>query len=77
MSRTTVSTCGRFVVLSDLYVDRDVFEALARWAADRELRIQDGLQLALCAFRDGTFEGSGVPATAASPEVAASTRGLE
>lgn len=52
MAIANVSACGRFVVVDALHLDRDVFEALARWAAGRGLQVQDAIQLALCAFRD-------------------------
>jgi len=52
MTSTNLSACGRFVVIDGLHLDRNVFEALTRWAADHELRIQDAIQLALCTFRD-------------------------
>jgi hypothetical protein len=52
MKCARASTCGRFVVLDDLHVDRDVFEALAQWAAQHGLRIQDAIQLAVCSFND-------------------------
>jgi|GEM_PF-3953448 len=45
-----VSECGRFVVIDGLHLDRNVVEALARWATDHGLKIQDAIQLALCSF---------------------------
>jgi hypothetical protein len=54
-----VSECGRFVVFDALHLDRNTVEALGRWAADRGLRIQDAIQLALCAFNEGTGEPDG------------------
>lgn len=50
MTPWSVSECGRFVVIDGLHVDRNVVEALARWATDHGLRIQDAIQLALCSF---------------------------
>lgn len=44
MALTKVSECGRFVVVDALHIDRDIFDALARWAADRGLQIQDAIQ---------------------------------
>ncbi len=52
MSHPSLSECGRFVVLESLHVDRDVFEALARWASEHNLGVQDAVQLALCAFNE-------------------------
>lgn len=52
MKPTNLSECGRFVVIDALHLDRYVFEALARWATDRGLRMQDAIQLAVCAFND-------------------------
>ena len=72
MAVTNVSECGRFVVVEALHLDRDVFDALARWAADHGLRIQDAIQLAVCAFNDRTGKRSNVTvppkAPASSPE---------
>lgn len=58
MTPTTVSNCGRFVVIDALHVDRSVFEALARWATDHGLGIQDAIQVALCAFNDRTSDAA-------------------
>jgi hypothetical protein len=44
------SACGRYVLLDGVYLDRNVFDGLAKWAEARGLRIQDALQLAVCAF---------------------------
>jgi hypothetical protein len=52
MMPAKVSPCGRFVVLDDLHLDRAVFEVLTSWAQERELRIQDAIQLALCNLSD-------------------------
>jgi hypothetical protein len=52
--RVTLSECRRFVVVDAIHVDREVFETLAAWAVERDLGIQDALQLALCAFNDST-----------------------
>jgi predicted nucleic acid-binding protein len=52
MMPAKVSPCGRFVVLDDLHIDRAVFDLLTSWASERDLRIQDAIQLALCAFGD-------------------------
>lgn len=51
-----ISACRRFVAIDGLHVDRDLFETLARWAAERDVRIQDALQLALCAFVEAAVE---------------------
>lgn len=56
MTSTSVSPCGRFVVLNGLHIDRNVYEGLMRWAADRELRIQDAIQLAVCCLRSVTMD---------------------
>lgn len=56
MAPTTMSKCGRFVVIDQLHVDRNVFDLLANWAADRGVGIQDAIQLALCAFNDRARE---------------------
>jgi len=53
MQLAKVSTCGRFVVLEGLYLDRIVFEELDQWAGEHGLRAQDAIQLALCAFNQG------------------------
>ncbi len=58
MMPAKVSSCGRFVVLDGLHLDRKLFEALMRWAVEHQLRIQDAIQFALCTFRDGSVEGS-------------------
>ena len=55
MKLTKYSPCGRFVVVDGLYLDRDVSDALERWALDRGLCIQDAIQLALCALEDGAL----------------------
>jgi hypothetical protein len=47
-----LSECGRFVVVEGLHIDRNVFEALGRWATDHGLGIQDAVQLALCSFNE-------------------------
>jgi hypothetical protein len=62
MKFRTPSECGRFVVIDRLHLDRHVFEALARWATDRGLRMQDAIQLALCAFNERNNERNS-PAT--------------
>jgi hypothetical protein len=48
------SPCGRFIVLDGLHLDRVVFETLARWASKNHLRHQDAIQLAICAFNEGS-----------------------
>ncbi len=50
MTRTRATGCGRFVVLDELHLDRDVYERIVRWAAQHGLRVQDAVQVALCAF---------------------------
>jgi hypothetical protein len=55
-----VSPCGRFVVLDGLHLDRNVFEALARWASDHDLRVQDAIQFVLCIFRDRAMASYGL-----------------
>jgi len=59
--RTRASPCGRFVVVDELHLDRAVFDVVVRWAEGRDLSIQDALQLALCAFRDGVIEPTVTP----------------
>ena len=66
MMRTNVSGCGRFVVLDGLHLDRQVFDSVVRWASEHDLRIQDAIQLALCAFGDGAFDRNGQPAVPTS-----------
>ena len=56
MMPTKVSACGRFVVLDGLCLDRTVFDALRRWAAKHNLRVQDAIQFALCIFREGSVD---------------------
>jgi len=51
MKSIAPSVCGRFVVLDGLHLDRHVFDAVVRWAAEHDLQIQDAIQLALCALR--------------------------
>ena len=60
MQLAKVSACGRFVVLEGLYLDRVVFDVLERWASERDLRPQDAIQLAICAFTEGTSALPGV-----------------
>jgi len=52
MAPTNVSSCGRFVIVDALHIDRGVFEALARWGMDHGLGLQDAIQVAFCAFID-------------------------
>jgi hypothetical protein len=66
-----LSACGRFCVLETLYVDREVFTALARWSASRGLRVQDAVQLAMAVFTEHMSEPRGEP-----PVVAASADAL-
>jgi hypothetical protein len=63
MMPTKVSPCGRFVVLDGLHLDRNLFEALTRWAAKHGLRMQDAIQFALCIFRDGAVDRNRVDGT--------------
>jgi hypothetical protein len=63
MMPTKVSACGRFVVLDGLHLDRNLFESLSRWAAERHLRIQDAIQFALCVFREGAVLRTGADGT--------------
>lgn len=53
---TKISSSGRFVVLDGLHVDREVFEALARWAAKHDVHVQDAIQLAICAFNESALD---------------------
>ncbi len=59
-----VSACGRFVVLDGLHLDRDLFDALMRWAAKHKLHVQDAIQLALCIFRDASLDRNPADRTA-------------
>ena len=45
-----LSTCGRFVVLETLHMDREVVGRLALWADDRGISLQDAIQLAVVGF---------------------------
>lgn len=63
--RVMKSGCGRFVVLEGVHLDRRVFDSFACWAEGRQLRVQDAIQLAMCAV---TMDGSGVCRTLATPE---------
>jgi hypothetical protein len=54
------SSCGKFVELDELHIDRDVFETLARWATDHGLSIENAIQFALCCFNDSNAEGDHV-----------------
>ena len=47
-----LSTCGRFIVLESLHIDRDVLGPLAAWAARRGIGLQDAIQLAVVGFMD-------------------------
>ncbi len=67
MTPTNVTKCGRFVVIDALHIDRDVFEALAGWAMDYGLGIQDAIQVALCAFIDKSSEQHCVRAQPKAP----------
>ncbi len=55
MKLMTSSACGRFVVLDGLHLDRHVFETFEQCATSRGLRVQDAIQLALCAFSNGAL----------------------
>jgi hypothetical protein len=68
MARARISPCGRFAVVDALHVDRNVFDALAQWASDHGLSIQDAVQVALCAFTECVSEGSNVSVPASSHE---------
>jgi hypothetical protein len=58
MLNSKLSTCGRFVVLNGLNLDRCVFKTLERWAAEHELQVQDAIQFALCALTErGSAKG--------------------
>jgi len=56
MKLRNVSACGRFVVLDALYLDRTVLASLARWASAHGVRLQDAIQLAICAFNERARE---------------------
>jgi hypothetical protein len=47
-----LSDCRRFVVIDALHIDRHLVEGLVRWADCRGLRLQDAIQLAICAFNE-------------------------
>jgi predicted nucleic acid-binding protein len=55
MQPPKTSPCGRFIVIDGLHLDRVVFESLATWASERGLRLQDAIQLAVCAFHEGSL----------------------
>lgn len=66
MQVAKISPSGRFIVLDGLHLDRMVFEALATWASEKGLRLQDAIQLAICAFNDGAhMKDKALPATGA------------
>lgn len=44
------SPCGRFAVVDHLHIDRELFEALERWASTHGLHVQDAIQIAVCAL---------------------------
>ena len=46
------SRCGRFVILDDLHIDRTTFESLSARASQIGLRLQDAMQIAICAFNE-------------------------
>ena len=54
MQPPKASPCGRFIVLEGLHLDREVFESLASAASERGLRLQDAIQLAVCAFNENS-----------------------
>jgi hypothetical protein len=54
MQLPKVSQCGRFIVIDGLCLDRGVYETLATWASKNDLRLQDAIQLAICAFNEGS-----------------------
>jgi hypothetical protein len=45
-----LSTCGRFVVLETLHMDREVLGRLTSWAEGKGMSPQDAVQLAVVAF---------------------------
>ena len=47
MSRASLSECGRFVVLHEVQLDRDVFDAFADWAHARGFYMQHAIEFAL------------------------------
>ncbi len=54
--RVKLSPCGRFIVLEDLHIDREVLAALTEWSERRGLRVQDGIQLAILAFTESVLQ---------------------
>jgi hypothetical protein len=67
MARAKASKCARFVVLDSLHIDRNVFETLAEWASRRGVRVQDAVQLALCAFNEQNREQSSMAPSLRTP----------
>lgn len=61
MQLAKASACGRFVVVEGLYLDRTVLEKLDRWASEHHLRLQDAIQLAICAFNQGSTGEPALP----------------
>lgn len=53
-ARMKLSSCGRFVVLEFLHIDREVLDPLAAWADAREIGLQDAIQLAVVGFVERT-----------------------
>lgn len=51
-----MSTCGRFVILETLHLDREVMSSLAAWSALYGVTIQDAVQIAILAFTDALLE---------------------
>lgn len=54
-----LTNCNRFAILDSLYIDREVLEALAAWAKQRGLRVQDAVQLAIISFTEDHLEVNG------------------
>lgn len=54
------SVCGRFVVFRTLYIDRATLAPLAAWAVQRGLRVEDAIQIAVCAFDPTAYDSSAV-----------------
>lgn len=69
MAHSTVSVCGKFVVIDGLHIDRNVFRALASWAEARGLTIQDAMQVAACALGERPEQVKVPPLPTSSPRL--------
>jgi hypothetical protein len=72
-----ISDCGRFIVIDGLHIDRQVFSALAQWADIRGVRVQDAIQLAICAFTEHSNDPLNAEGRAQRPVLAARLRRVD